>query len=147
MNTAANRHDSVLAVRLTALETRIDTILPTLATKADIGEVKADIGEVKADIGEVKASIGEVKASIGEIKAALGAAIGDAKAAIAETKSAIITWMTASLFALTAIFLSSLFFVANRLAPVVGAIQTAAVPTPPPAALLLPASPQTPVGK
>ena len=126
MNTAANRHDSVLAVRLTALETRIDTILPTLATKADIGEVKADIGEVKA---------------------ALGAAIGDAKAAIAETKSAIITWMTASLFALTAIFLSSLFFVANRLAPVVGAIQTAAVPTPPPAALLLPASPQTPVGK
>ena len=126
MNTAANRHDSVLAVRLTALETRIDTILPTLATKADIGEVKADIGEVKA---------------------ALGAAIGDAKAAIAETKSAIITWMTASLFALTAIFLSSLFFVANRLAPAVGATQTVAVPAPPPAALLLPVSPQTPGGK
>ena len=119
MNIAANRHDSVLAVRLTALETRIDTILPTLATKADIGEVKADIG----------------------------AAIGDAKAAIAETKSAIITWMTASLFALTAIFLSSLFFVANRLTPVVGAGQTAAVPAPAPAALLLPPSPQTPVGK
>ena len=126
MNTAANRHDSVLAVRLTALETTIDTILPTLATKADIGEVKA---------------------SIGEVKAALGAAIGDAKAAIAETKSAIITWMTASLFALTAIFLSSLFFVANRLAPVAGAIQTAAVPALPPPALLLPASPQTPAGK
>ena len=126
MNTGANRHDSVLAVRLTALETRIDTILPTLATKADIGRVEA---------------------SIGEVKAALGVAIGDAKAAIAETKSAIITWMTASLFALTAIFLSSLFFVANRLAPVVGASQTAAVPAAPPATLLLPAGPQTPVGK
>ena len=29
--------------RKTALETRLDTILPTLATKGDIGEVRADI--------------------------------------------------------------------------------------------------------
>ena len=96
--------------RVTALEMRIDTILPTLATKADIGEIKA----------------------------ALGAAIGDNKAAIAEAKSAIITWLTASLMAVVAIFLSSLFFVANRLAapaaslaPVPGAMTPAATPPPP----------------
>jgi hypothetical protein len=28
--------------RVTALETRLDTILPTLATKADMGELRAD---------------------------------------------------------------------------------------------------------
>ena len=28
--------------RITALETRLDTILPTLATKADIGELRAE---------------------------------------------------------------------------------------------------------
>jgi len=30
-------------IRLTKLETRIDTILPTLATKGDVSEAKADI--------------------------------------------------------------------------------------------------------
>ena len=80
-------------LRLAVLETRIDTILPTLATKADIGEMKAAIGDTKA-------------------------AIGDTKVAIADTKSAIITWLTASLLAVVAIFLSALFFVAGRIAPV-----------------------------
>ena len=91
-------------LRLAVLETRIDTILPTLATKADIGEMKA--------------------------------AIGDTKVAIADTKSAIITWLTASLLAVVAIFLSALFFVAGRIAPV-GAtapyVPVAATPAHPPA--------------
>jgi len=36
--------------RLTALETRLDVILPTLATKADIAEVKAAIAGTKASL-------------------------------------------------------------------------------------------------
>ena len=36
--------------RLTALETRLDVILPTLATKADIAEVKAAIAEAKSSL-------------------------------------------------------------------------------------------------
>ena len=36
--------------RLTALETRLDVILPILATKADIGEVKATIAESKSSL-------------------------------------------------------------------------------------------------
>ena len=36
--------------RLTALETRLDVILPTLATKADIAEVKAAIAESKSSL-------------------------------------------------------------------------------------------------
>jgi hypothetical protein len=75
-------------IRMTALETRIDTILPTLATKADIGRLEAEMGGMRADIG-------------------------GAKVAIAEVKSAIITWLTASLLAVVAIFLSALFFVAG----------------------------------
>ena len=106
-------------LRLAVLETRIDTILPTLATKADLGEVTAAIG-----------------AAIGDMRAA----IGDTKVAIADTKSAIITWLTASLLGVVAIFLSALFFVAGRIAPVgmpsasfpVSATPALA-PTPPPA--------------
>jgi hypothetical protein len=36
--------------RLTALETRLDVILPTLATKADIAELKASIAESKSSL-------------------------------------------------------------------------------------------------
>lgn len=36
--------------RLTALETRLDVILPTLATKADIAEVKTAIAESKSSL-------------------------------------------------------------------------------------------------
>jgi hypothetical protein len=35
--------DNEMEVRLTKLETRIETILPTLATKGDVSEAKADI--------------------------------------------------------------------------------------------------------
>jgi hypothetical protein len=36
--------------RLTALETRLDVILPTLATKADIAELKASVAEAKSSL-------------------------------------------------------------------------------------------------
>lgn len=36
-------HDDNMEHRVTALETRLDTILPTLATKADIGEIRSDL--------------------------------------------------------------------------------------------------------
>jgi hypothetical protein len=40
--------------RLIVLETRFDSILPTLATKADLVEMK---GELKADISELRAEL------------------------------------------------------------------------------------------
>ena len=36
--------------RLTALETRLDVVLPTLATKADIAELKAAIAAAKSSL-------------------------------------------------------------------------------------------------
>lgn len=50
--TTANRHDDPYQLdrRLTILETRFDTILPTLATKTDLAELKA---ELRAEFGGV----------------------------------------------------------------------------------------------
>ncbi len=48
--------------RVTVLETRLDTILPTLATKTDIGDTKTAISEAKADI--VKWVVGTALAGI-----------------------------------------------------------------------------------
>jgi hypothetical protein len=36
--------------RLTALETKLETILPTLATKADMAELRADMHDMNASI-------------------------------------------------------------------------------------------------
>lgn len=36
--------------RLTALETRLDTVLPTLATRADLGDIKVGIEGVRSDL-------------------------------------------------------------------------------------------------
>lgn len=35
--------------RVTALETRLDTILPTLASKADVAELRADVAKGQSD--------------------------------------------------------------------------------------------------
>lgn len=43
-------YDGDMEHRITALETRLDTILPTLATKADVAELKTDIHKNSADI-------------------------------------------------------------------------------------------------
>ena len=40
--------------RVTILETRFDTILPTLATKADIAEVKTDIARLEGRIDNLE---------------------------------------------------------------------------------------------
>ena len=49
-----NEEDNAMArdldQRVTILETRLDTILPTLATKADLAELKADLAELKAEL-------------------------------------------------------------------------------------------------
>lgn len=42
-------HDGNMEARLTALETRLDTVLPTLATKTDIESVKTEIHKSTGD--------------------------------------------------------------------------------------------------
>ena len=136
MSTSGNGETGNVERRLNALETRFDTILPTLATKADIGDLKGDIGDLKGDIGDLKADMGSLNAAIGVVA-------GDAKSSVAEAKAAIITWLTASLLAVVAIFLSSLFFVANRLAQptIIYSAPASMAPAVPQAPLNSPAAP------
>jgi Mg2+ and Co2+ transporter CorA len=42
--------DRGMEQRLTALEARLDTILPTLATKADVAEIRVDMNKMNAEI-------------------------------------------------------------------------------------------------
>ena len=53
-----------LEERVTILETRLDAILPTLATKTEIAEVKTEIAGVKTEIAEVKTEIARLEGKI-----------------------------------------------------------------------------------
>lgn len=76
-------YDGDMEHRLTALETRLDTILPTLATKADIGQIRADLHKMNAEIkswtlATVLTIVGTMVASMFGISQALKAAVPSA---------------------------------------------------------------------
>ncbi|NHZ41050.1 hypothetical protein [Massilia aquatica] len=56
-------HDFALDRRLTVLETRFDTILPTLATKADLAELRLDMHEkvdkLRSELNELRLALNE----------------------------------------------------------------------------------------
>lgn len=43
-------HNGSMDTRLTKLETQFETVIPTLATKVDIGDVRSEISSVRAEI-------------------------------------------------------------------------------------------------
>lgn len=48
---------STLEDRVTILETRLDTVLPTLATKADIAEIKTDMARLEGKMDAMDARL------------------------------------------------------------------------------------------
>ncbi|TFW35790.1 hypothetical protein [Massilia horti] len=55
--------ERMLDRRVTILETRFDTILPMLATKADLAELR---GEFRARFAELEAKLAQIKAELKE---------------------------------------------------------------------------------
>jgi hypothetical protein len=62
-------YDGLMEHRVTALETRLDTVLPTLATKGDLADVRTDIQRVGAELH--RWMLGTVLTVIGTMLAAL----------------------------------------------------------------------------
>ncbi|HEX9172297.1 MAG TPA: hypothetical protein VF861_06520 [Telluria sp.] len=60
--------DRIMDRRLTILETRFDTVLPTLATKADLAELRAD---VRVELAQMRAEIRAESARIAKWMATL----------------------------------------------------------------------------
>ena len=58
-------HDFALDRRLTVLETRFDTILPTLATKADLGALRLEVEKIRSELlGKIDAVGCELRGKI-----------------------------------------------------------------------------------
>lgn len=63
--------------RITVLETRFDTILPTLATKADLADVRLDLEKMRSEL------LGKINESGSELRGEIAAQGSELRAAIA----------------------------------------------------------------
>ncbi|MCS6764685.1 MAG: hypothetical protein MO853_12920 [Candidatus Protistobacter heckmanni] len=111
--------------RITALEIRFETVLPTLATKADLHEVrseihvvetrletvlltlatKVDLPEVRIDILEVRTEIQGVRTEMQEVRTE----VQEVRTEIYGAKAWLIRWVVSTALALCAATLSYVF--------------------------------------
>jgi hypothetical protein len=106
--------------RMTALETRLDTILPTLATKADMEGLRAEMEGLRAEMGGLRAEMGGLrvttKADIEGLRAEIEIAGLRTDAKLAELRSDmhkmhadIKTWMLATVITMVGTMLAAIF--------------------------------------
>jgi hypothetical protein len=77
--------------RLIVLETRFDTILPTLATKADLIGLKAELTQ---EMGQLRT---ELRDSVGTLRTEMRDSIGTLRTEMHDFKADIHKWMTATM--------------------------------------------------
>ncbi|MCS6765329.1 MAG: CCDC90 family protein [Candidatus Protistobacter heckmanni] len=88
-----------------AVETRLETVLLTLATKVDLQEVRIEIQEVRTEIQEVRIEIQEVRTEMQEVRTE----VQEVRTEIHGTKAWLIRWVVSTALALCAATLSYVF--------------------------------------
>jgi hypothetical protein len=116
--------------RMTALETRLDTILPTLATKADVATLGTRLDAIvltlaTKDILATRADIAALQARFDTILPTLAT-----KADVQETNAIITTWGLATMITIVGMILVAIFGfsqIYKNVVPVVPAAQPAPI--------------------
>jgi hypothetical protein len=111
-------YDGGMEHRMTALETRLDTILPTLATKTDVEALRSDL---RAELAQ--ASL-KADAKFAEMRADMRKMNADIKTWTLATMITIVGTMLAAIFGISQIYKSS----AIATAPVIITIPAAFAP-------------------
>jgi hypothetical protein len=87
--------------RLIILETRFDTILPTLATKTDLLELKAELKqEIRDSFSELRGNLSGLKDTISAQDTRMVGFHGDIRAEMRDLKAEMHKWMTATIISL-----------------------------------------------
>jgi Mg2+ and Co2+ transporter CorA len=117
-------YDGGLEHRMTALETRLDTILPTLATKADVEAVRADVNKLamstNAQLGELRAELdkatlstdakfGELRAELDKATLSTDAKLGELRADMHKMNAEIKSWTLATIITIVGTMLAAIF--------------------------------------
>jgi hypothetical protein len=96
--------------RMTALETRLDTILPTLATKTDVEALRADVEKLRlstdAKFDELR---GELRAELTKAGLLTDARFAEMRADMQKMNADIKTWTLATMITIVATMLAAIF--------------------------------------
>lgn len=102
-------YDGGMEHRMTALETRLDTILPTLATKADVEALRGDMEkrflEVDTKFAEMRAEIQQVEL---RMNAKFDAGFESLRAEMHKMNADIKTWALATMIAIIGTILAGI---------------------------------------
>lgn len=99
-------YDGEMEHRMTALETRFDTILPTLATKADVEAVRADVDKLAMS---TKGQLGELRAELDKAALRTDTKLGELRADVHKMNAEIKTWTLATMITIVATMLAAVF--------------------------------------
>jgi hypothetical protein len=110
--------------RMTALETRFDTILPTLATKADVEILRADIDTLRLSMNADSAAI---RAELENTTLRLEVKFHELRADMHEMHASIKTWMLGTVISMAGIMLAAVVAISqvHRITTPVAAAQPA----------------------
>ncbi|PIL44787.1 hypothetical protein CR105_12850 [Massilia eurypsychrophila] len=90
--------------RMTALETRFDTILPTLATKADVEILRAEIDTLRISM---KADSAAIRAELENTALRMEVKFHELRGDMHEMHASIKTWMLGTVISMTGIVLAA----------------------------------------
>jgi Mg2+ and Co2+ transporter CorA len=122
--TGAPPYHGDMEPRVTALETRLDTILPTLATKADIGDVRADMQKNLAEMRvEMRQAHAEMRAEMHVEMRKMNDTLHNMAVAMHKMNAEIKTWTLATMLTIVGTMLAAILgisqvFKASNVAPV-----------------------------
>lgn len=90
---------------MTALETRLDTILPTLATKADVEAVRVDVEKLGMS---TKGQFGELRAELDKAALRTDTKLGELRADMLKMNAEIKTWTLATMITIVGAMLAAI---------------------------------------
>jgi hypothetical protein len=127
-------YDGGMEHRMTALETRFDTILPTLATKADVETLRVDIDTLRLSMNADSCAI---RAELENTTLRLEVKFNELRADMHKMHAGIKTWMLGTVISMIGIMLAAVVAISqiHRITTSAGAAQ----PTP---NVVAPASPR-----
>jgi hypothetical protein len=97
-------YDGGMEHRMTALETRFDTILPTLATKADVDILRADIDTLRISM---KADSAAIRTELENTALRMEVKFHELRGDMHEMHASIKTWMLGTVISMTGIVLAA----------------------------------------
>ncbi|MBC7858572.1 MAG: hypothetical protein H7Z39_07270 [Burkholderiaceae bacterium] len=118
--------------RVTALETRLDTILPTLATKADIGDMRAEMHKMNAEMrAEMHAEMRKMNDTLHNMAVGIHKMNAEIKTWTLATMITIVGTMLAAILGISQVFKASTVapVAAPSPAPIIIYAQPPAAPT------------------